>query len=166
MSLFPAINANYFSWSDIELQFLTPTPLLFAGVKAINYDDNLTRKLVYGTAAQPIGLTKGKYEPKGDIELWLPQANLLISTMPLWRQVPVTITIAYVSSGPLGLPAPGLPQPVIVDTIPNCYLTSLAASQTESDSALSRKFGLTITGQILWGGLPSFLEPIFALAVA
>ena len=167
MALFPAINGNYFSWADVELTFLLPAPFILAGVKALNYSDNLSKKLVYGTAAVPIGVTKGKYEPKGDIELWLPQANLMITTLGIgWKQIPVTITASYISSGPYGVPTPGLPQPAITDTIPGCFLSGLDASQSEGDEALSRKFTLTIVNQILWNGLPSLIEPLLTIAVA
>jgi hypothetical protein len=167
MAVFPVVNGQYFSWSDIELTVLLPAPMTFAGVKAINYSDNLSKKLVYGTAATPIGTTKGRYEAKGDIELWLPQANLMLTTMgPGWKQVPINITASYVSSGQFGLPAGGLPQPVITDTIPGCFLTALDAAQGSGDEPLSRKFGLTITGQIYWNGIPSLIEPLLIIANA
>ena len=167
MALFPVLNANYFSWSSVEIRLFTPFPFTFAGVKSLNYSDNLSRKLVHGTVAVPIGVTKGKYEAKGEIELWLPQANLMITSMGLgWRQIPITIVASYISDGPFGLPAAGLPQPVITDTISGCYLTGLDAAQAESDDPLSRKFGLTISNQILWNGLPSLIEPLLAIATA
>jgi|SRR5271166_5622498 len=167
MALFPLINGNYFSHPDIEVTVLTPTPFVVAGVKSINYKDNLSKQFVYGTASQPIGVTKGKYEATGDIEFWLPQANLITSSMgPGWKQIPVTITISYVSSGPLGLPAPGLPQPVITDTIPGAFLMAVDQSSSEGDAPLSRKFTLKIAGQILWNGVPSLIEPLLAIAIA
>ena len=168
MALFPVINTNYHSWSDVELTILTPAPLTFAGVKSINYSDNLSKKLVHGTAAIPIGATKGKYEAKGDIEMWLPQANLLLTSMgPGWKQFPIqSITVSYVSSGLLGVPGPGLPQPVITDSIQGVYLMSLDAAQGESDDPLSRKFGLLIVGQIYWNGIPSVIDPFLTIALA
>lgn len=167
MAIFPVVNGQYFSWSDIELTCLLPAPTVFAGIKAINYSDNLSKKQVWGTAATPIGTTKGKYEAKGDIELWLPQANLLITSMgPGWKQIPISISVSYVSSGQFGLPAAGLPQPVITDMIPNAYLMSLDAAQSGGDEPLARKFGLMIPGQIYWNGIPSIIEPLLLIANA
>jgi hypothetical protein len=71
-----------------------------------------------------------------------------------------------VSSGPFGVPTPGLPQPVITDTIPGCFLSGIDAAQAGGDEALSRKFTLTIVNQILWNGLPSLIEPLLTIAVA
>lgn len=169
MAVFPLINGNYFSWADVEIVYITATgvPLPFVGVKALNYKDNQSKQKVRGTASVPIGLTKGKYDATGDMEMYLPQANLLITTIgPGWKQTPLTIQASYVSSGALGLPAAGLPQPVITDTIPGVFLMEMAADQAESDEPLTRKFQLLIPGQILWNGIPSVVEPSILVAIA
>jgi hypothetical protein len=164
MAAFPLVNGMYFSWADVETTIVTATGqvLPMVGYKAINYKDSLSKQLVRGTASVAIGLTKGKYEASGDIEMWLPQANLLITTMgPGWKQVPISFQVSYLSSGPLGAPGTGLPQSVITDTIPGCFLTEIDASQSESDEGLSRKFTLKIPGQILWNGQPSMIDGSF-----
>jgi hypothetical protein len=169
MATFPQVNGQYFSWSDVEATFTTPTgqPFTFLGFKAINYKGSLSKQKVRGNAATPLGTTKGKYEATGDVELFLPQANLLITTMgPGWMQLPITFQVSYVSSGPGGVPADGLPQSVITDTIPPCYLTEIDASQSESDEALTRKFTLTIPGVLKHNGIPDIVEPALLIATA
>lgn len=157
MAIFPLINGNYFAFPDIELRF---DGLLFAGVKAINYDDSLSRAKVRGTASVPLGLTKGRYEAKGDIEFYLDAANLLITTLgPGWRQVPGAISVTYG-------PNLGMNLPLVTDIIPAVYLGDLTASNSEGDDPLTRKFTLHIPGQILWNGLPSIIETSTLQAVA
>lgn len=165
MANFPTVNGQYFSWSDIEATALAPGVFLpLIGWKAINYKSALSKQKVRGNASVSLGTTKGKYEANGDVELYLPQANLLISSLgPGWMQIPISFQISYVSSGPLGVPAPGLPQPVITDTIPFCYLADMDASQSESDEPLTRKFTLTIPGQIMHNGLPDVIENSFSI---
>lgn len=170
MATFPQVNGMYFSWTDIEATLTTQSgqPFTMLGVASINYKGSLSKQKVRGSAATPIGLTKGKYEATGDIELYLPQANLLITTMgPGWMQVPLSsIQISYISSGPLGAPASGLPQPVITDTIPSAFLTEIEASQSESDEPLKRKFTLTIPGVLIHNGIPDIVEPSLLIAIA
>ncbi len=170
MAQFPLINGMYFSWADIEGTFTLSTgpSLPFVGFKAINYKDSLSKQFVRGNAMAPLGLTKGKYEATGDVELWLPQANLLISQMgPDWKNVPITFSVSYVASGPLGVPGTGLPQSVITDLLPNVFLVEMDASQSEGDEGLARKFTLKIPGQIYWNGIPSVVESSFTqIAIA
>jgi hypothetical protein len=155
--IFPNILGAYYSYSNIELNV---NGLQFAGVKTINYKDNLGRVKVRGTAMQPLGLTQGRYEANGDCEMYLDAFNLLINTLgPGWRQVPVFATITYG-------PNVGLAIPFIIDEIPGFYIGEVDASQSEGEEALTRKFTMHIPGQILWGLMPSILEPQILAAVA
>src|SRR5690349_11551825 len=156
--IFPNPLGAYYSHSNIEL---TVRGLTFAGVKAINYKDTLGRQFVRGTAMQPLGMTQGRYEAHGDIELYLEGFALLVTTLgPGWRQTPLTATITY---GPnLAM----VPLPFLVDVIPAFFLGEVDASQSESEDALSRKFTMHIPTQIIWAGIPSILEPQILAAVA
>lgn len=158
MATFPLINGDYFAYTDIVLQY---EGLQFAGVKSINYKDSLSRAKVYGTASVPLGMTKGKYEASGDIEMYLDAANTLITSIgPTgWRQVPGVVTVMYG-------PNLGSNLPFWIDTIPGVYLGDFEASQSEGDEPLTRKFTLHIAGQILWNGFPSILELSDLSAVA
>lgn len=156
--LFPNGLGAFYSYSNIELSV---NGLIFAGVKAINYKDNLGRQFVRGTAMQPLGMTQGRYEAHGDIELYLNAFLQLVTTVgPGWRQTPITATITY---GPNLAMAP---LPFVVDVIPSFWLGEVDASQSESEDALTRKFTMHIPGQILWGLIPSILEPQILAAVA
>lgn len=154
---FPLINGVYYSYSNIELQL---NGLTFAGVKAINYKDNLGRVKVRGTAMQPLGLTNGRYEANGDIEMYLDAFQLLIQTMgPGWRTIPIFAIVTY------GLNL-GMTPPIVTDEIPGFLIGEVDASQSEGEEALVRKFTMHIPGQIVWGGIPSILEPQILAAIA
>ena len=144
----PLINGAYHAFGDVEL---VANNLHFAGCVAIDYDDNLSRALVYGTASTPLGLTKGKYEANGSIELLIEAAQVLQLSLVLWRQVPLVINVSYIPSGP----TPLLP---VFDVIPGCYSGKATQSGKVGDEALTRKFELYIPQQILWNGAPSFVE--------
>ena len=150
----PLINGSFCAFADIDMNL---NGTLIAGVMAIDYDDNLARGKVYGTSSVPLGLTKGKYEANGSVELYLEAANLIMSMYPgTWRMVPIIFNISYV---PFTFPA----TPVF-DVIPVGYLTKQTASNKVGDDATTRKFELAIPGQILWGGAPSFIESGVTLA--
>jgi hypothetical protein len=114
---------------------------------------------VRGTAMQPLGLTQGRYEATGDIELYL-DAFMLMTTIlgPGWRQIPVTAVVTYG-------PNPLMPIPFVTDTI-QFYIGEVDASQSEGEEPLSRKFTMHIPGQILRNGIPSILEPQVLAAIA
>lgn len=157
--IFPLINGNYYSYANIELT-VPSLGLTFVGVKAINYKDNLGRVLVRGTASQPIGVTIGRYEASGDIEMYLSAFSLLQTSLgPGFRQTPIFIVVNYG-------PNPFLPIPIVTDEIPGAYIGEISADQSESEEALTRKFTLIIPGQILWNNMPSIIEPATFVAVA
>ncbi len=144
----PLINGFFHSFADVEVN---ANGLRFAGVVAIDYDDNLRRAMVYGTASTPLGLTKGQYEASGSIEFLLEAAQTLQLSLGAWRQVPLVINVSYIPSGL----TPILP---VFDVIPGCYLGKVTQSGKLGDEALTRKFELYIPQQILWNGVPSFIE--------
>lgn len=157
MATFPLVNGVYYAYADIEFR---AGGLLFAGLKAINYKDNLGRVKVRGTAMVSLGLTRGKYEASGDFSMYLDAAQLLIGTLgPNWRQTPISASISYG-------PNPGLAVQLVTDIIPGFYIGELDASQSEGEDALVRKFTMHIPGQILWNGVPSIIETGTLQAVA
>lgn len=157
MAVFPVVNGNYYAFVDIQLRI---QGLLFAGLKAVNYKDNLTRKKVRGTARVALGLTAGHYEANGDITMYLDAFTLLCSTLgPGWRQLPISMSISYG-------PNVGLSVPLVTDIIPAAYFGEVEASQGEGEDPLTRKYSLHIPGQILWNGVPSIIETSTLQAVA
>lgn len=157
LMIFPNPLGSFYSYSNIELNV---NGQIFAGVKAINYKDTLGRQFVRGTAMQPLGMTQGRYEAHGDIEMYLDAWSALSTALgPGWRQRPITATVSYG-------PNVAMPLPFIIDVIPSFFLGDVDASQSESEDALTRKFTMHIPTQILWGGIPSILEPQILAAVA
>lgn len=148
----PLINGFYPSYADIELNL---NGLHIVGVTSISYDDDLKRSYVYGTQKVPLGLSTGKYVPNGEIELLLPQAQLVLDTLGLiglafggFRFAPIGVTVSY---------APVSPLPLITDDFV-CYLGKQDAKNKVSDDALTRTFGLYIAGTINWGGNPGAID--------
>lgn len=156
----PLINGQYFSYADITFRV---NGLMFAGCKAINYSDSLSRAKVRGTARVPLGLTAGRYEAKGDVEMYLDTFNTMILAAggPVggWRQIPIAASVTYG-------PNLGMNIPLVNDVIPGFYLGDLEMSNSESDDPLTRKFSMIIPGQILWAGVPSIIETSTLQAVA
>jgi hypothetical protein len=155
----PLINGNYFAFADIEFR---ADGLLFAGCTTINYSDNLDRAKVRGTASVPLGLTKGRYEAKGDVEMYLDSFSTLIAALGggvAWRQVPLAVSITYG-------PNLGMNLPLVTDIIEGFYIGEVTAGNSEGDGPLTRKFTMHIPGQILWNGLPSIIETSTLQAVA
>jgi hypothetical protein len=162
------INGNYYSFADIETRITgigTPlTAALIVGFTSVNYNDKLGRAYVRGTQRMPIGASSGQYEASGDFEMHKPQADTLITRLgPNWRQISLTLTVAYSTVGPLGLP--GLP--VSVDVLNGVYLTDLDAPNADGIESLKRKFTMFIVGGINWSGVPTpgFVEFKFPLAI-
>ena len=146
----PLINGFYHAYADAEI---VANGLPYGGVVAANYSDNLNRAKVRGTGSVPLGLTRGAYEAKGDVEMLLEAFAIMTTALgPFWRQVPLIFNFSYV---PIGLS----PIPLITDTVIG-YIGEVTFSGKVSDDALTRKFTLHIPGQILWnnGALPSVLD--------
>lgn len=148
------INGIYFSFVDVTIHF---DGLQLSAIKSFNYKDSLGRNFVRGTSPIPLGLTTGKYEASGDMELYLPSAGL-IAGVPGWRQIPHVATVAY---GPNVV----TPLPFTLDTIAGIWLTELDASQSDSEDAITRKFAFKITVPILWNGNPAIIWPATLAAV-
>ena len=152
------VNGNSYSFVQIESYFGV---LPIAGIKDITYNDDLKRKAVYGTASVQIGLTRGVYEADGSIDFYLNAFNVgLIQQFGIgFRQVQTTLVVSY---GPTDN---GL---IVVDTIPQCLIGKIDASNPQSDEGgpITRKVSLYIPNQILWNGTASVFETFPLIAVA
>jgi hypothetical protein len=158
----PLINGFLPAFADIQMRV---NNLLFVGVGSIDYSDNLSRGQPYGTAAISLGLTKGSYKAKGTVELYLPAAvTLETSLAPLsiplggLRFVPIQFSIGYV-------PAGSAPLPVVTDSF-TAYFGEMSISTRVSDDAIMKKYELLIPGVITWNGIPALVEPGTFSAVA
>ncbi len=155
------VNGNYYSFADIETSLLG---LSFVGFTAISYGDEVDIEYVYGAARNPIGTTAGNVKPKGSITFLLPAWNVLLGALqssPLaaqyggWRRIPIDISVSY--SAAAGLPT-------VTDLIPGCRIKEVDADGSQGSKPLERKVMLFPSGQILWNGQPSILEPNAAFA--
>lgn len=152
----PAIAGQYFAYADILLS-LDGLPLV--GAKSINYNDKMGRSPVRGTARAPLGYTSGQYEAGGDVEFFKPAADLILSSNPLWRTTPYTITVSYSAQG-LGFTP-------TVDVLEGVMFTDLDAPNADGTEALARKFTFVCIIPIKWGGIGAgFVDPNLLVAVA
>ena len=142
------INGNYFSHVDVVFTF---DGLQIAGLKNLNYKDNLGRNYVRGTSPLPLGFTTGKYEASFEMEIYLPSMGL-ITLNPGWRLVPHVAVINY---GPNVV----APLPNVTDTIAGIYLKELDNPTSDSEDALTRKFSGMVMLPILYNGIPSVIWP-------
>jgi hypothetical protein len=157
-----AVNGNYYAFVNIEAWFgpgatASLPPILVAGFKAVNYDDELTRVIPRGTLSVGLGGTRGKYTAKGSLEIYLnPMVQILRLLGPGWKQAQLSMSITY---------GPDDTGQLTTDILPAFFLSKFEASQTEGDEPLARKCDLFMPGQILWDGVPSVIEPAAALAI-
>ena len=153
------INGNYYSFADTECALLN---LTFVGFTTANYGDDEGMEYVRGAARNPLGTTAGNITPKGDITFLLPAWNTLLAQLIAlgapwggWRRMPMDIAFSY--SAAAGLPT-------VTDIVPGTRIKEVMADQSQGDGPLTRKLTLFPSGQILWAGQPSILEPQIAFA--
>jgi hypothetical protein len=150
------VNGDYYAFADIEVGFGSGLNLTIIGMKSINYSDDEGMEYVYGTARNPIGTTAGVIKPKGEIEFLKPAWNVFLSQLQAqgtaggWRRLKIDITVSYSAASGL---------PTVTDVIPGCKLKEITSDNSQSDAALTQKVMLFPSGQILWNGQPSILEP-------
>lgn len=75
---YPLTNGVRHEWSSCEFKF---NGRIFVGVRSVNYDVELKPSLVYGTAPQPIGMTRGVLTPTGDFEMLQAELDQLLTAL-------------------------------------------------------------------------------------
>jgi len=162
---FPLINGDFYSFQDIGCG---PTGLTLVGWKKVDYDDELSRSWVRGTARTPLGRTCGHYTPNMEVEQYVNGFNLLYAIYAAAGifsggagRVALDWTISYGGTGPFGISVP-----VMTDTIPGCVITKIGNAHSEREDAVSRTIKLMPGAPINWAGVgPLVLEPGIAFAL-
>jgi hypothetical protein len=141
----PTVNSNYYSFANIEFRF---GGFFIVGCKSINYGIKVGSQYVRGTNKMPIGRTQGQVEPHGDVEFYLPQFNALVQQLgPNFSARNVNVTVTY------GNPSDNAGLLTITDTLLNCTMIEVDASNSESLDANVRKCTL-MPMNILYNGVP------------
>ena len=142
---YPLINGLRYSFASIEC---TINGDKFLGFKSINYDDGLKPGVLYGTTPVPLGRTKGKYEAKGDLEVYRLEAQAILDALATggkyFYEVPFTLTVQYSETDT---------DPVTTDNIYGVRLEAASASNSEGSDPTAIKFTLSIIQPIVWDGL-------------
>lgn len=151
------VNGDYYAFADIEAVLQSGVNLSFVGMKSITYKDDEGMEYVYGAARNPIGTTAGVIKPSGEIEFYKPAWNTLLAQLVFlgqnvggWRRLKIDITVSYSAASGL---------PTVTDVIPGCKIKMVEGGGSQSDAPLTQKVELFPSGQILWNGQPSIIEP-------
>lgn len=154
---YPFINGIRYDWSSVEIDILGP----LACVKEMSYSHSLSPGIVRGTRAQPLGRTRGKYEPEGSITLYKNEYVDLITKLSIagasaqmgYFEVSFNITVQYSEAY----------SDVITDKVIGCRIKKSENSGSEGEEPLVVKCDLSVMAIIEKGmspiGIKNFLQP-------
>lgn len=152
---YPMVNGYEPSFSSIEVTFTsTGIVLPVPGIKAISYQDPLTRATIYGNSVSPIGRTRGQLKPAGSIEFYQRTWSTVLLQLTgngLWGFSEQTWTISVIR-GEVGFTP-------TVDVLTGVSIHSPDSSNTEGTEASVVKCTLDIL-DILWGGVNKSLSSV------
>lgn len=152
---YPMVNGYEPSFSSIEVTLASNSLVLpVPGIKAISYQDPLTRATIYGNSVSPIGRTRGQLKPAGSIEFYRRTWSTVLEALTgngLWGFSEQTWTIS-VTYGEVGFTP-------TVDVLTGVSFHSPDSSNTEGTEASVIKCTLDLMG-ILWGGANKSLSSV------
>lgn len=144
---YPLINGARHSFASIELKISTQ---IFVGFKSINYSRTRSRTLIRGNSPDPLGKTRGDNEYSADVEMYLAEANQLLTLLGKgYGDVFFPINVSYSENG----------FDTITDNLIGCTIDSTEASQSQGSDGLTRKFNLTPL-KILFGQVDDLAIPL------
>lgn len=145
---YPLVQGVRFDHSSLDIKLVGVS---FLGVKSIDWNDEMNPGDVYGTGAQRLGVTRGQYKAKGNIEIWKAEAynfeNLVVTATPgiglLECRWPGDIN--YVMEGGIG---------PFTSNLVGCRIISRNNQSAQGNEPASVKYGLDITYAIDNGVAP------------
>jgi hypothetical protein len=144
---YPLVNGVYHAFASVEIKW---DGTIYVGVKSVNYKQNLVPTKVRGAHAEPIGRTRGDLDADGDIELYLQQANQLLTAMgPGYMEKVIGVTVSYSENG----------LDTITDEIVSARIQEIDDSHSQGVDALTKKFTLNIM-KVLYNGVEPLLNPL------
>lgn len=120
----PLINGMLYSWADVVVA-INGVPV--TGITAINYGDKQDVKNLYGAGRYPVGRSKGRIEPSGNITLYQEEVEAIQRQAPNGRIqdiAPFDIIVTYI-------PDSGI---VTTDIIRNCQFSENKREWKEGDT--------------------------------
>ena len=149
--VYPLINGTRFDWSSIEISFASSTGVPLSnlpviGVKELSYKQSLEPGVIYGTAAQVMGHTRGQHKAEGAITFFKSEwgdflTNLITaggtggaSTLGS-MEIPFDITVNYSEPGP---------SPIMTDILRGCRIKNVDHSNSQSSEAAVVKCDLSL----------------------
>lgn len=145
------INGELSTIATAEITFALPsgTLLRVLGVTSINYSDELTRALQYGTGSLPLGSARGTYKPTLDVELYKQESDRAIEA--LGDDYGAKYCNTVVTDRPKG-------GTLRTDNIPQCLITKIEDAVSGEDGR-KVKWTLLPHGVISRGGKKLITEP-------
>jgi len=140
MASYPIVNGLSHDWSCVEIDI---NGTIYVGVTELTYSDELAPGEASGTSAQRLARTRGKYKAEGSMTLNLQDAIELQAALGNgFKETAFPITASY-SDGT---------NPIIVDKLWGCRITSTDGGGSQGGDALVRKFGLDVA-RVSWNGI-------------
>ncbi len=154
------INGDWISHALCEFSAAIPGKgtKKYRGVTVINYNDELTRTLEYGTGSVSLGSSVGQYKPAADVEFLKNEGQRFIDDAgDGFGAVLVSLVVAY-----RPLSANGK---LHVDKIPDCNVMKLEDASAKGDEGNKTKFTLLVNGVISRNGKRIIVPPSNKLAI-
>lgn len=134
---FPLINGNRYDFSSVEV-LVEGVP--YRGIKAIDYEESLDGQKQWGTSARPLGRTRGKYDAKASLEIFVEDAVVLRQVLAGasgggWGEAIFTVVIAYAE---LAVSPPN------VVKLFGCRVMKPAASHAQGNEGLTERWELDV----------------------
>jgi len=144
---YPLVNGVYHAFASVEIKW---NGVIYVGVKSINYDQQLVPTKVRGAHAEAIGRTRGDLDANGDFELYLQQANQLITDLGAgYMEKVLGTTVTYSENG----------LDTITDELVSIRIQQISDGHSQGTDALTKKFTLNIM-KVLHNGLEPLLNPL------
>jgi hypothetical protein len=134
-SLPALINGKSYEWADIIINILG---VPFAGVTAIEYEDNQEMENVYGAGNRPVSRAYGNFKPTAKVTLLMEELESIQAVAPggvLQRIPEFDITVAFVDTA----------LSPRVHTIKNCRFTKNLRKVTQGDTHIACEVDLIIS---------------------
>lgn len=145
---YPFINGIRYDWSSLEIDISGPV----AGVKELSYGHSLSPGIIRGTRSQPLGRTRGKYEPEASMTLYRSEYNDLTTKLTAqgasvgmgFMEVSFMITVAYSEAY----------SDVIIDKVIGCRIKKAEHGGSEGEDPMVVKCDLDVMAIIENGKSP------------
>lgn len=135
----PSVNRVTYDFSSIEFR---ADDVWYPELQEINYSQELSRQLVYGTPVQPIGRTRGQLKPEANIVLLRNAFNRMVDQFgDGFYEKEFEIVVLYNFDG----------EPLVTDTLQKCTIMKPEAGGSQGGDPLTIKVDLSLLG-ILYNG--------------